>query len=221
MSTRTRILSSMIAVALLAVTAVTFGPRAAAQTPAPGIAPGEGPFVPTPVFSSGGLALVVYMGSTIDGLEAAAGTAGATGVWVQDRQGVFQLLPVRGPAFLRSGFEAAIPSISGLTPVILVRSAEPPPITLDQHGSTVTLHVGDRVLLMLGETYTWTVDPLDTNVVRRVPGIAVIRGAQGVYEAVGVGSTDLSATGDPLCRQAVPACAQPSRLFRVHLVVAP
>jgi hypothetical protein len=47
----------------------------------------------------------------------------------------------------------------------------------------------------------------------------VIVGAQGVYEAKAPGKTTLTATGDPACRRATPACAAPSRLFTLTLEV--
>ena len=78
------------------------------------------------VYSKDGFAMTVYSGSIVE-LEAAAGAAGATGVWVQDVSGRFQLLPVRGPVFLQSGFEAAFPAAPGsvafpqMTAVTLVR----------------------------------------------------------------------------------------------------
>ena len=210
---------------LIAATPATARAQQADATP-PAILPGDGPFTPSPIFSADGFALAVYQGSSIDGLQAAAGDAGATGAWVQDASGVYRLLPAgaAAPAFLTGAFEAAIPSIEGPIAVTLVRPPTPPtasPITLEQDGATLTLRVGQRVLLMLGEAFLWDVAPFDTRVVERVPNVTVVRGAQGIYEAVGVGSTDLSATGDPPCRQSEPACGAPSRLFRVHLVVTP
>jgi len=77
-------------------------------------------------YSKDGFALTVYSGSIMQ-LEAAAGSAGATGVWVQDVSGRFQLFPVRGPVFLQSGFQAAFPAAPGMvafpqmTAVTLVR----------------------------------------------------------------------------------------------------
>jgi hypothetical protein len=100
----------------------------------------------------------------------------------------------------------------------------PPPsgsqiVTLDDQGKTITLNVGESFLLNLGEAYSWNVSISDQAVVSRVIGITVIRGAQGVYQANQTGSVSLSATGDPLCRQSQPACAMPSLLFKVNIVV--
>jgi hypothetical protein len=92
-------------------------------------------------------------------------------------------------------------------------------VTLDDQGKTITLAVGERFLLNLGEGYNWEVSLSDQAVVSRVVGITVIRGAQGVYQARQAGSVSLSATGDPQCRQSQPACAMPSLLFSVTIIV--
>ena len=90
------------------------------------VPPGGGSFSGSVTFSDSGFAMAVYRGS-IDDLETSAGASGATGVWVQDSTGRFQLLPVRGPVFLRSGFAAAFPAPAGalafpqMTAVTLVR----------------------------------------------------------------------------------------------------
>ena len=92
-------------------------------------------------------------------------------------------------------------------------------ITRDSNGQTVTLHVGDRFVLQLGDQYNWTVNVADPAVVSRVINITPIRGSQGVYEAHAAGTTTLSASGDPLCRTAKPACAMPSLIVEIKLVV--
>jgi hypothetical protein len=92
-------------------------------------------------------------------------------------------------------------------------------ITLNDQGGTIPLAIGERFLLQLGEQYNWEVTISDQGVLSRVINIAVIRGAQGVYEAHKAGTVTLSATGDPQCRQSVPACAMPSLLFRITVVV--
>ena len=92
-------------------------------------------------------------------------------------------------------------------------------VTLDDRGKTVSLAVGETFLLKLGEVYTWDISLSDESVISRVKNIMVIRGAQGVYQALKPGTATLTATGDPLCRQTKPACAMPSILFEVTLVV--
>jgi ABC-type Fe3+-hydroxamate transport system substrate-binding protein len=92
-------------------------------------------------------------------------------------------------------------------------------VTLDDQGKTIYLKVGEGFLLKLGENYDWTVTISDQNVVSRVMNIAVIRGAQGVYDAHQTGTVTLSATGDPQCLLSQPACAQPSIQFEITIVV--
>ncbi len=92
-------------------------------------------------------------------------------------------------------------------------------VTLADDSQTITLHVGESFLLKLGEGYDWTITPSDQTIVSRVVNIMVVRGAQGVYVAHKAGRTKLSATGDPACRKAQPACGAPSREFHVQIVV--
>jgi len=92
-------------------------------------------------------------------------------------------------------------------------------ITLADQGKTIDLAVGESFLLQLGEEYAWDVTISDQNVVSRVKNITVIRGAQGVYNALQAGTVTLSATGDPVCRQAKPPCAMPSIMFTITIIV--
>ena len=93
-------------------------------------------------------------------------------------------------------------------------------ITLADNGKTFILHPGDRFLLNLGmNTFDWTVDIDNQNVLSRVKGVMVIRGAQGIYEANSLGEALLTAIGNPLCRNSVPACEMPSIMFRITVIV--
>ena len=94
-------------------------------------------------------------------------------------------------------------------------------MTLADNGTSVRLYVGQTFLLNLGDQYDWTVNVTDPSILSRRVNITVIRGAQGVYDALKAGTTTLSATGDPLCRQSKPACAMPSMAFEVTVVVEP
>jgi hypothetical protein len=94
-------------------------------------------------------------------------------------------------------------------------------VTLADDSKTITLKVGQRFLLDLGSDLDWTPTVANPAIVSRVIGITVIRGAQGVYEALAPGTTTLSANGSPACRQTKPACAMPNRLFQVTIVVQP
>jgi photosystem II stability/assembly factor-like uncharacterized protein len=92
-------------------------------------------------------------------------------------------------------------------------------VTLSDDGRTLALQVGDRFLLDLGETYSWTVNIENETIVDLVFNEPVPGGAQGIYEALKPGTTTLIANGDPICRQAQPPCAAPTRLFQLTLVV--
>jgi hypothetical protein len=95
------------------------------------------------------------------------------------------------------------------------------PITLADNGSTITLSVGQTFLLDLGDGYTWEVEVDDPGILSREVNILVIKGAQGIYKANAPGTTALTATGDPLCRQSTPPCMAPSIAFHVQVIVHP
>jgi len=92
-------------------------------------------------------------------------------------------------------------------------------VTLAQNGQTLDLVVGERFLLQLGDGYVWAARVADPAVVGRAVNVAVVRGAQALYEAKQPGTTTLEASGDPPCRQARPPCAAPSLLFHIQLRV--
>lgn len=111
------------------------------------------------------------------------------------------------------------PSAVDVQPTAASGNADAPSITLDQNGQTIQIKVGQRFLLNLGDQYTWDISVADQNILSRVVNIMVIKGAQGVYEAHAVGTTTLTAVGDPTCRQSQPACDTPSLQFEVHINV--
>jgi hypothetical protein len=92
-------------------------------------------------------------------------------------------------------------------------------VTLADNGVTITVGVGQRFLLNLGEGYDWTVTIADQSVLSRVIGVLTIRGSQGLYEAHKPGQTVLSAAGEPTCRAENPPCGMPSRLFSLNVAV--
>lgn len=94
-------------------------------------------------------------------------------------------------------------------------------VTLEQNRQTISLHQGETFLLKLGEIYQWNIVIDHPEVISRIPNIAVVRGAQGVYRAIQAGTATLSADGDPLCRQSKPACMMPSIRFSVQVEVLP
>jgi len=92
-------------------------------------------------------------------------------------------------------------------------------ITFDDKDKTFNLKVGDSFLLNLGmDVYDWTVSTDNENVLRMRMGVMVIKGAQGIYEALAPGTAILTATGDPHCRQSKPACGIPSIIFTVTII---
>jgi hypothetical protein len=92
-------------------------------------------------------------------------------------------------------------------------------LTLDDNGKTITLQVGERFQLELGEAYDWTVTVADPAIVSRVVNATAARGAQGLYEAHEMGTATLMAVGDPVCRKAQPPCAAPTIQFVIALIV--
>jgi len=93
-------------------------------------------------------------------------------------------------------------------------------ITQENNDQTIELNIGDLFLLKLGEDYIWNVEIDNDDVVSRTKNIAVIKGAQGIYEAKMSGSATLSAVGDLPCREEVPPCAAPSILFKIQINVS-
>jgi len=83
---------------------------------------GDGKFTTAPNFGTGAVAQVVFGGGTVDDLEVSMVGAGATGVWVQDSTGAFQLLIANGPAFLKDAFALKFPGgFATVVGVTLVR----------------------------------------------------------------------------------------------------
>ena len=114
------------------------------------------------------------------------------------------------------------PSTAPVTDTPVVTPTEQPfgpTITLSDTGKTVTLTLGERFVLQLGDTFIWSVSIDNPTIISRVPGVLPIRGSQGLFETLKPGQTMLHATGDPACRQAKPQCELPSQLFQVTVVV--
>lgn len=92
--------------------------------------PGSDAFAAPPNFGPGGQAAAVFLGGSVAQLESAARATAANGVWVQDNGGVFQLLIVGGPAFLRdaftSRFAGGFPSAVAVTLTRPTGASSPP-----------------------------------------------------------------------------------------------
>ena len=111
------------------------------------------------------------------------------------------------PVTARSTPTAAPPA----TPVPTRLAASPGTLVVTAADNVSTLHlaVGERFVLELGSSTTWSVTVADPRVVGPAPGVTAPAGAQGVYEALAAGTTTLSAVGSPVC----PSGACP--LFRI------
>ena len=93
-------------------------------------------------------------------------------------------------------------------------------ITLADSGKTFSLHPGESFLLNFGtNAYDWPITIDNQKVLSREKKVMVIRGAQGVYKANGLGKAVLTVKGNPLCRNSIPACEMPSTLFKITVIV--
>jgi len=93
-------------------------------------------------------------------------------------------------------------------------------VTLPLNGTTFSMRVGESFLLNLGmDVYDWTVDVDRQDLLQRKAGIALIRGAQGIYVAQAPGTAILTANGDPHCLQSKPPCKIPSISFVITLII--
>jgi hypothetical protein len=92
-------------------------------------------------------------------------------------------------------------------------------ITRADAGATIRLAVKQRVLVKLGTALEWTVTIGNEAVLARVPGITLVRGAQGLFEARKAGRATIYAVGDAACRKATPPCMVPSLLVTVRVVI--
>lgn len=128
-----------------------------------------------------------------------------------------------------SGVAASTPAAgpsrahTGPTPPGVVAPAPGPAprrVTLGDGGRTFSLRVGQTFLLALGgPPPAWTVTVANGAVLARVPNVLVVRGAQGIYRALGVGTTTLLAVSHYPCESGHPACLPADRAFRLTVRV--
>ncbi len=86
-------------------------------------------------------------------------------------------------------------------------------ITLTDNQQNLLLAVNDTFVLQLDEAMEWNISADDPQIV--VP----VDGKPRTYIAKTRGQTSITAVGEPLCRNAQPACMMPSMLFRLVLIV--
>jgi hypothetical protein len=196
---------SLIAIILLAITACA---------PQPVLLPPQATQIPIPVVITSEPPVTSAVGSSTSMPICTCPTGIVTPA--QSQPGSFSVPPVicNCPAILVSPPVAVTETVSGS------QNIPTSGITLADKGKTFTLHPGDSFLLNLGmDTFDWTVDIDNQNVLSLVKGVMVIRGAQGIYKANNAGQAVLTAVGNPLCRNSVPACEAPSILFRITVIV--
>lgn len=131
--------------------------------------------------------------------------------------------------------QTAVPQIATMVigpastslPLTQLKTSTPAPtaraggeITVQNAESGVTLHVGERFLLNLGER-NWNIRVGDETIVRQVESAAVPQASQGYYGALQAGKTKLYATSDPPCRQANPPCMLPTLFLEIPVTVLP
>lgn len=90
------------------------------------------------------------------------------------------------------------------------QSAKIHAIQMNQLNVTRELEIGDKLVLHPGSMYAWS-SPTSSNpavLVRMATGTAM------VFEAKAEGTSEITATGNPVCAAATPACALPSVLFK-------
>ena len=157
--------------------------------------------------------------------------------------------PPQQPSSSLPTLEPTLPQVMGSTQVIILTprvstaisgptlGALPPPpatvtpftgvsdipkgsLTMQDNGGTFRMKVGESFLLNLGlDGYDWTVSIGDENILRLRAGVMVIKGAQGIFEALAPGTTSFAASGDPVCLKSTPPCMMPSILFEITVIV--
>ncbi len=171
--------------------------------------------------------LVVLVGVAVGCSGVYAGVAATSATATESTPVRASQGPIMGTSVASSG-----PVLSGGLPTQDVTpgpQVSPTPLTLDaagnlsvtlaDNGGSVFMQVGQRFLLDLGETYTWTFSIDDPSILSRVPNILTIQGSQGLFEAYAAGTTRLHAAGDPACRQSTPACEMPSMAYQIQITV--
>ena len=97
----------------------------------------------------------------------------------------------------------------------------PQTITFANNKQTITLNTGQQFTLELDAGYTWTVTISDETILHVIS--QDVKGKGGVYsgllETLQAGQAQLTAAGEPLCRQIKPPCGMPSLLFQLTVTV--
>jgi hypothetical protein len=91
-------------------------------------------------------------------------------------------------------------------------------VTGNSANTTLHMNVGDSLLVDLGDSLNWNVTFDSQNILTLRKGVMVIKGAQGLYNAVANGTVKLTATGSPICNPDQ-ACPQFMQYFSMTIVV--
>ena len=92
-------------------------------------------------------------------------------------------------------------------------------VALADDGQTINLRSGDRLVLALGKSHSWTVLTPSPEILEGIPNMLTQIGCQGQYVARQAGHTQLIAIGERACPQSAPAGEAPLRQFVVNVVV--
>ncbi len=170
----------------------------------------------TPAPGATGQALVAFVPNMPAGSQRVQLLAGDVHVAADDTGGqptCYVVLSATG-----GSIGGASQGLCALPPVVHLPPPSPRVVTRDDNGKTIDLQLGDQLLLALGGGFVWTVSVADPSILQPVEGAVLPDGAQGLYQAVGIGQTKLSARGDPPC---YPLCLLPSLFFQITVDVLP
>jgi len=120
-------------------------------------------------------------------------------------------------------FLAGTPAQAGAPPTSTQAPASAQTITIlpEDNGQTFNIQAGDRVVVKLGTDLNWTVDLDPTGILVPVPGVGtLVRGVQGIYQAVQPGTVVLTASGRPNC-SGDQVCPDFIQQVQVTIVVGP
>jgi hypothetical protein len=94
-------------------------------------------------------------------------------------------------------------------------------ILFDDLGKTITLSVGEKVMLLLKrDNFEWMPSVQDPAILLKVEDPTLVPGAQGIYQAQRTGKTALNAVGELPCSKLKPPClAAPAIQFTADIVV--
>ncbi len=121
---------------------------------------------------------------------------------------------VVGPA------STSLPLSQLMTPTAYPTAQAGGTVNMQNAESGVSLRVGERFLLDLGER-GWKIRLDDAALLERVTDATPPAGSQGYFQALKAGKTKLYATSDPPCRQSKPPCLLPTLFLEINVTILP